>query len=275
MQPFAVPATPAAAYPGSPPGGRLAAVPPPAIDRRARPCVRVLEHLDGCLAGLSRAEAELASARCRAPKVVLSVGAWAPPRDRAECRGWIGLLVLDGLLTRTVEVNGLRAQELLGPGDILRPWDGDGGDGSLPAAVSWSVLDRASVALLDEHFAAAAARWPAVVTSLVAAAVQRRQMGTNLLATVRARRADTRLLLLFWHLADRWGRVGPDGVLVALRLTHGRLAELVCLRRPTVSMALARLRDAGHLERRADGFWLLAPGSLSALTPDAGAECSP
>lgn len=275
MHPTTLSATPAAAFAGSRGNGRIAAVPKPDGARRGRPHVRVLEHLDGCLTGLSPAEAELASARCRAPKIVLSAGAWAPPRDLAEGRGWIGLLVLDGLLTRTVEVNGLRAQELLGPGDVLRPGEGGGGAGSLPAAVSWSVLERASVALLDEQFAAAAARWPSVVASLVAAAVHRGQMGTNLLAAVRARRAETRLLLLFWHFADRWGRVGPDGVVLPLRLTHGRLAELACLRRPTVSMALARLRDAGQLARRADGYWLLAGDSLSALTPGAGTECAP
>lgn len=267
-------AAPAATVVGSHARGRLAAIPPPARAGRARPHAGVLEHLDGCLSGLPRDEAERAAAHCRAPKIVLATGTWTPPVDVADYRGWIGLLVLDGLLTRTVELSGLRAQELLGPGDVLRPWEGGTGAGSLSAAVSWSVLERASVALLDERFAAAAARWPSVVASLVAAAVHRGQMSTNVLAAGRARRAETRLLLLFWHFADRWGRVAPDGVVVPVRLTHGRLAELACLRRPTVSLALARLRDAGHLARRADGFWLLSAGSLQTLAPVADADGS-
>ena len=30
--------------------------------------------------------------------------------------------------------------------------------------------------------------------------------------------------MLLWYLAERWGRVTPDGVIVPLRLTHETLA---------------------------------------------------
>lgn len=273
MQSTTVSASLAASSDLSPQRARAVAARPPGVVRRGRPSVCVLEHLDGCLSGLSKAEARLAVARCRAPKVVLSAGAWAAPTGAAGRGDWIGLLVLQGLLTRTVEINGLRAQELLGPGDILRPWDESGVAGSLAVKVSWNVLDRASVAVLDGQFATTAARWPSVVSSLISSAVHRSHTGAILLAAVRARRAETRLLLLFWHLADRWGRVGPDGVVIPLKLTHGRLAELVCLRRPTVSAALARLRDAGTLARRPDDFWVLDASSLQDLSPDASDGC--
>jgi CRP-like cAMP-binding protein len=43
--------------------------------------------------------------------------------DRA--RGGYGLLVLEGLLLRRVGIEGRYGAELLGPGDLLRPWQRD------------------------------------------------------------------------------------------------------------------------------------------------------
>jgi CRP/FNR family transcriptional regulator, cyclic AMP receptor protein len=70
-------------------------------------------------------------------------------------------------------------------------------------------------------------------------------------------RVDRRLKALFWHLAERWGRVSGDGVIVPRALTHRILGQLVGARRPTVSTALSDLADRGELVRRADGSWLL------------------
>jgi hypothetical protein len=70
-------------------------------------------------------------------------------------------------------------------------------------------------------------------------------------------RVDRRLKALFWHLAERWGRVSGDGVIVPLALTHRILGQLVGARRPTVSTALSELADRGELVRRPDGSWLL------------------
>jgi CRP-like cAMP-binding protein len=63
-------------------------------------------------------------------------------------------------------------------------------------------------------------------------------------------RIDRRLLLLLWHLADRWGRVTPDGIRVPMRLTHTLLADLVAARRPSVTTAFSQLQDEGHLSRQ-------------------------
>ncbi|MDX6554241.1 MAG: family transcriptional regulator, cyclic receptor protein, partial [Miltoncostaeaceae bacterium] len=70
-------------------------------------------------------------------------------------------------------------------------------------------------------------------------------------------RVDRRLKALFWHLAERWGRVSGDGVVVPLALTHRILGQLVGARRPTVSTALSELASSGELVRRDDGSWLL------------------
>ena len=76
-------------------------------------------------------------------------------------------------------------------------------------------------------------------------------------AIAHLKRIDDRLLALLWCLAERWGRVSPDGVVVALRLPHRTLGSLVGARRPSVPTALGQLMARGEVERRPDGGWLL------------------
>jgi DNA-binding FadR family transcriptional regulator len=84
-------------------------------------------------------------------------------------------------------------------------------------------------------------------------------------------RVDRRLLALFWHLAERWGRVSRDGIAVPLVLSHRLIGELVGARRPTVSTALAELAREGELIRREDGTWLLT-GEPVAVPDQSAAE---
>jgi hypothetical protein len=72
---------------------------------------------------------------------------------------------------------------------------------------------------------------------------------------------ETRLRLLLWHLAGRWGTARPSGVLVP-RVTQETLGELIAARRPTVSSALKRMRERGELDSSAQG-WLLRTASVS------------
>src|SRR5918999_1492723 len=101
------------------------------------------------------------------------------------------------------------------------------------------------------------ARWPGVL-SAVLDRVDNRFMSLSLqLALAKLPRLDARLLCLFWHLADRWGKVERDGIVVEMALSHQTLADLVSARRPSVSRALAELRESGLLTRLAHGRWLL------------------
>jgi CRP/FNR family transcriptional regulator, cyclic AMP receptor protein len=69
---------------------------------------------------------------------------------------------------------------------------------------------------------------------------------------------ELRLLVLFWHLADRFGRVTPTGTLVPLALSHSDLAELIGVARPSVSLSLKELAEQGLVRRnREDKTWLL------------------
>jgi len=76
------------------------------------------------------------------------------------------------------------------------------------------------------------------------------------LAIINQPRVDGRLHMLLWHLAGRWGRVLAGAVLLALRLTHSLLADLVAARRPTVTSALSALAQQGLVQWTRDG-WVL------------------
>src|SRR5438874_624433 len=90
-------------------------------------------------------------------------------------------------------------------------------------------------------------------------------------------RVELRLMLALWHLAERFGRVGPEGVTLPLPLSHRLLGQVVGARRPTVTLALTRLHQAGLVERL-DGVWRLhghAPGELGELRTLAQARRRP
>src|SRR3954454_21532401 len=68
---------------------------------------------------------------------------------------------------------------------------------------------------------------------------------------------ETRLLVLFWHLAERWGHVTPAGIALRLRLPHALLGQLVGSRRASVTTALQHIYATGEIARRGDGTLLL------------------
>jgi hypothetical protein len=230
--------------------------------------VRVLEHEPELAGGLSGEDLELAGRYLVARTEVLEPGEWRAPWPGAEDpSGHIGLLLLDGLVMRAQRVGSVVPAELLGSGDIVRPWqEGDEGS-SLASEPRWQVLQRTRVAILDRRFARIAGRWPEVVSALMDRGVQRARLLSFQMGIGHLRRVDARLLLLFWRLSDRWGRVTPDGVVLPLGLTHGWLANLVGAQRPSVTTALGTLTNAGRIERLEDGSWLLRGGPPNLAEP--------
>jgi CRP/FNR family cyclic AMP-dependent transcriptional regulator len=190
--------------------------------------------------------------------VRVPVGPWRVPLDADGER--LGLLVLDGLIARIVTVGSQRRAELIGPGDVIRPWE-TGGDelDRVRLDVRWDVLQPARLAVLDAAFTRDACRIPQVMSALILRSIRRSQRMAVLLAIADVRRVDERLLALFGHLGDRWGRVTPDGVHVPVRLTHELIAQLIGAQRPTVTTGLGELQRAGRLIKRPDRTWLL-PG---------------
>ncbi|HTX13587.1 MAG TPA: hypothetical protein VME22_33525 [Solirubrobacteraceae bacterium] len=176
----------------------------------------------------------------------------------------IGLLVLRGLLIRCEGVEGGFGAELLGQGDLLRPWQGEDAQSTLLHTSGWRVLESARIAVLDGPAATRLARYPELTGRLVARALERSRNLAAAMAISRQKRVEVRLHMLFWHLADRWGRVRPDGVVVSLRLSRWMLGDLVSAERQSVSIGLASLARQGLL-CYSRGEWLLCgdpPGEL-------------
>jgi CRP/FNR family cyclic AMP-dependent transcriptional regulator len=187
---------------------------------------------------------------------------WTLP-DEPPPEGLLGLLVLEGLLTRDVTVAGVGCPELLGAGDLLRPWTS--GDQLIPVSVEWAIFVRARIAILDERFSRAIQESPSIATRLLDRAVRRSHSQATHLAITCLTGVDRRLYVLLWHLASRWGKVTPEGVRLDLPLTHEQLGRLVRSRRQSVSTALSQLADRDLVICPARGRWLLRgepPGSL-------------
>jgi CRP/FNR family transcriptional regulator, cyclic AMP receptor protein len=168
-----------------------------------------------------------------------------------------GFLIIDGLLSREVHVLGRQCVELLGPGDVLRPWRWDPDGSHVHAEVGWVVLEPTNLAVLDHGLVMRMNPWPQLGVELFARGTRRAHSLAVALAIAHHQRVDDRLLLTLWHLAERWGRVGPDGIAVPLPLSHQRLADLVGAHRPSVTTAMGDLVRSGAISRRRDGVWML------------------
>jgi CRP-like cAMP-binding protein len=215
--------------------------------------------------GIPAADRELARRVLVAPAHDLEPGPWHPDLRCPDGSEGFALLVLRGALTREVHLAGRRSAELLGPGDVVRPARAE--DSLLPHEVTWSATEPTIVAVLDQRFREAARRWPSLSVALDDRLLAQADRVAVHVAIAQLGRVDMRLLALFWHLADRWGRVTPHGVVVPLRLTHDALGRLVGAQRPTVTLALADLGRYGSVTRSASGGWLLAHASRDLLAP--------
>jgi DNA-binding transcriptional ArsR family regulator len=211
---------------------------------------------------------DLETARRRAVAAVVEVGPpnWDPrPVSAVAEPGWLGLFVIDGLMLRRVTVGKRAACELFGPSDLLRPWDADGEYEPLPIDIDWLVLKPVQLAVLDAAFVLRIGPWPSINSRIVSRVVQRARYLSLTEAVMHLPRAHPRLLILFLLLAERWGKVGPDGVRVSLPLTHEVLGMLIGAQRPTVTIALQRLARAGLLTRERTDRWLLTNAAIERL----------
>lgn len=231
----------------------MGAVEGPSATRRA---VRLLDY-DPELGATLRPE-RLAEAQESAQATLVEVGRGV--RRAAELTGGhdaaYGVLLLDGLANRTVVLDGVVSAQLLGRGDLVRVGD-SAGEALIDTEIHWAVLEPLTAALLDEPFLLTVRRWPEIVAALfqrLAAQEERRDIHR---ALSQLPRVEDRVHGLLWLLAERWGRVTRQGVILRLRLTHELIGQLVGAKRPTVSLALKQLEERGTVHRRTDGSWLL------------------
>ena len=202
-------------------------------------------------------EQRFAMARQASMAAVVDVptGLWDVRQDADRARDGYGLLVLSGVLIRRVGYGGRFGAELLAGGDLLRPWEFDGDD-TIGFETGWRVLVPTRLAVLDLQWTERMVRFPRIGPALAGRALLRSRRLTALMAIAQQPRLDERLWMLFWELANRYGRVHTDGVHLDLPLTHEVLSHLVAARRPSVSGALTKLSVQGRVRRNGRG-WLL------------------
>jgi CRP/FNR family transcriptional regulator, cyclic AMP receptor protein len=206
---------------------------------------------------LSAAELQRARREALTRVQTLSVGEWDAASAQEPAKHHRGFLIIDGLLSRTVDVLGKRCVELVGHGDVMRPWRWDEDGSHVHAEIGWQVLEEARLAVLDHELVLRMVPWPQLGLELFNRGTCRAHHLAVALAIAHHQRVDDRLLLTLWHLAERWGRVHPDGIVVPLPLGHQRLADLVGASRQSVTTALGGLARAGSISRRRTGDWVL------------------
>jgi hypothetical protein len=173
------------------------------------------------------------------PVLAVPAGPWTPPERAALGAGTVALAVVDGLLTSDAGL------AVIGPGDVIEPWDG--GD--------WRVCAPARLAVIGVRFMEAVRPWPGAAARLLAR-VRGRAMGTH----PPAGDAHERLLALLWAIAARWGTL--DGAAIALPrgLDTRALASLVDLPEAETAAALDALAAAGTVTGRDESAWRLTAG---------------
>jgi CRP/FNR family transcriptional regulator, cyclic AMP receptor protein len=220
---------------------------------------------------LTAEDFQLARRRAVAELCSYSNGPWFVKPEDFDGVGSMGLLLVDGLMTRQVTVGDYTCAEVLGPGDVLQPWLRIGPDDSVASEVDWEIVEPVRLAVLAREFVRRIAPWPDITAAISRRIMQRAHWLAFHLAVCGLRRVDDRLLIVLWHFADRWGAVTPEGVRIDVRLTHDVLAAVIGARRPSVSTALKRLTDEGRVRPRPRSRWLLLgdpPPELQAVHQD-------
>lgn len=208
-----------------------------------------------------------ARASCTARTIALPAGRRWGLFDPLDASKHLGLLVLRGVLLYRLRIAGRETVDLVGAGDLIRPWPPLDEYAELFTASRWEVLQATELAALDLQFVREASRWPELAVALVERTAWHARSLELRLAISQIPQLKSRLNVMLWHLADRFGRVDHHGVLIPLHLSREVLAELVGARREPVSRRLKELASAGTVIRDGRGWRLSGapPAALSAI----------
>jgi CRP/FNR family transcriptional regulator, cyclic AMP receptor protein len=222
--------------------------------------VRLLEADRALAQALDERSRLEAAPRAVAEVVAVQPGAWNLEPRQEDWRRGLGLLVLEGLLAGEVKVKKRSFLELLGPGDLLRPWTSRPEFApSLAAPAKWEVLTLARFAVLDRELALRLAPWPEVTGVLLDRAVERSRSLAVQFALRQEGQVEERVRFALWHLARRWGE--PEGKRVVVRvgpLSPHVLGRMAATTPESAASALQRLQERGVVEQVEAGGWRIA-----------------
>jgi CRP/FNR family transcriptional regulator, cyclic AMP receptor protein len=172
-------------------------------------------------------------------------------------------LNIDGVVLKETTLAHRSAFELLGPGDFLAPPLSSLRQAESRALSHYLAHGPVSLAVIDGRFREAARRWPGLFDILHDRLGQQTHRASMHLAMLHLARTEDRIKLLFADLAERFGRMTADGILIDLSLTHEIIGGLVGSRRPSVSIALHTLASEGLLIRLGPDRWKVAPSAIN------------
>ncbi len=216
---------------------------------------------------------ELAEQSVAAACVHLPAGPWEPRQLAENPNAATVVLILDGLITFEIALAGTPSAHLRGPGDVMVPWERV--SDALPIATRWTVgTGGVELAVLGDSYRRAERRWPQLAINLQQRFADMAEAAAVRTAIMSLPRVEHRILALFWHLAERWGTVRPDGIRIELKLTHELIGRLAGAKRPTVSLALATLAEQDLLRSDEQG-WCLAHTSQTVLSEVAARPATP
>jgi CRP/FNR family transcriptional regulator, cyclic AMP receptor protein len=187
----------------------------------------------------------------------VDVGTWLPgPPGRT---GGAGLLMLDGFVSHAVTVGRRHGTELLGQGDVLQRWIPVPEDTTVSVGDHWRVLEPTRFAVLDFDFLAAAVPYPEVLVEVIGRTARRARRLAVQGAISEIHGMPARVLMLLWHLAEAWGRRGPDGYLLRLPISHDAIGQMIGAHRSSVTTAITALVRSGDVVAGRNSWLLRAP----------------
>ena len=194
------------------------------------------------MTGLGPGDREFAQLASMSEAVEVLAGAELP---EADLSGAIGIVSV-GRLAVVVDAEAGRSRTiaLLQEGDALAL--SEGGWPGAPGARVRAAIDAEVLVLarpLDEMLCADATLGTWLLRALAAAVADRELSAAIALEP----RLERRLILKLRQLADRWGKVTPEGVRLDLRVTHQELADMIGGARESVTVALGRLQEQGEV----------------------------
>jgi CRP/FNR family transcriptional regulator, cyclic AMP receptor protein len=216
--------------------------------------------LPGPLPGVDDAHLFRIARRLAEATLELPPGAWDPRAAPAAARDAFATLLVDGLVLRELQLDGVATAQLHVPGETLDPFAQSDGLLCRDERVAWHAVEDSTVVVLGRRFLAATRQFPALMVGISRRQLEQSARAARHAAVAQLPRVDRRILALLCGLAEERGRVAVDGVTVDLPVTHEVLGQLVGARRPTVTLALKALAQEGRLCRRGT-HWLIPHGA--------------